>query len=186
MRCSVFIAVSLDGFIAREDGDIDWLERQPRGDEDYGYTEFFESIDAIVMGRGTFEKVMSFPEWPYKQKRLIVLSQSLKTLPIEYKTKAEVCAGPVQALVNDLSKAGHRRIYVDGGKTIQSFLSANLITDLIITRIPILLGRGIPLFGPVPTDIQLSHVATRSFSAGYVQSEYRTNLSASLRAPSTS
>ncbi len=170
MKASVFIATSLDGFIARQDGGLDWL---PADDcEPHGYDEFIASVDAIVIGRKTFETVLSFGDWPYGKKRVIVLSTRPSDLTAPSGAVCEFMAGPPHEIVAALAQLGLKHLYVDGGVTIQRFLEAGLIQHLTITRIPVLLGSGIPLFGPLPHDIRLQHVATRSFAHGMVQSEY--------------
>ena len=174
MKISVYIATSLDGFIARKDGDIDWLMSadDSEGQEDYGYKEFSDSVDCMVMGRNTLEKVMSFPEWPYEGQRVIILSNALKEVPSSLTGKIELCSGAVVELVERLEHEGCRRLYVDGGKTIQSFLNEGLITDITITTIPVLLGEGLPLFGKTKEDIKLKHITTKSYPSGFVQSTY--------------
>jgi dihydrofolate reductase len=169
-RASVFIATSLDGFIAREDGALDWL---PGDDvEDHGYHEFFASVDALVMGRKTFETVLGFGAWPYGPKQIIVLTSSPSAVVIPKGAVCEAMDGPPQEIVARLGERGMRHLYIDGGVTIQRFLEAGVIQRLIITRIPVLLGAGIPLFGPLSRDVRLKHVATRSYPSGLVQSEY--------------
>ena len=171
MKASVFIATSLDGYIARVDGGLDWL---PGGDvEDHGYNEFMASVDALVMGRKTFETVLSFPgEWPFGAKPVIVLSSTPSRIVAPKGAVCEAMAGTPHEIVARLAERGMRDVYVDGGVTIQRFLSAGLIQRLIVTRIPVLLGAGIPLFGSLPHDVRLEHVATRSYRGGLVQSEY--------------
>jgi len=170
----VFIAASLDGFIARLNGDIDWLINagDTNDPEDYGYGKFIATVDCIVLGRRSFEKVLSFPQWPYAGIRVVVISSTLNTIPEQAAGKAELSAGPVEALAAKLRAEGHDRIYIDGGKTVQSFLGAGLVTDMTITRIPILIGSGLPLFGELPGDIHLDHVETKAFRSGFVQSHY--------------
>lgn len=172
MKVSVFIAASLDGYIARSDGGLDWLEGPTDPDEDYGYTDFMATVDALVMGRLTFEKVATFPEWPYPGKRVIVLSRTLRTLPPAFGDLAELRRDLPVDLVEHLRREGCTRVYVDGGLTIQAFLDAGLLTDLTLTRIPVLLGGGIPLFGTLQRDVRLQHQATRAYPAGLVQSTY--------------
>lgn len=174
MRVSVYIATSLDGYIARSNGDIAWLERlgNPNDPEDYGYKEFMASVDCLVIGRNTFEKVLSFPRWPYENKRVIVITATLTEVPEQVKDKVELHAGDALGLVSKLKAEGYERIYVDGGKTIQSFLREHLITDITLTRVPILLGEGLPLFGPLASDVLLHHVKTEAFASGLVQSSY--------------
>lgn len=169
MRASVFIATSLDGFIARANGDIDWLPSG--GGEEHGYEAFIASVDALVIGRKTYETVLAFATWPYGQKPVFVLSTGTLA-PAPPGAVVEQMSGDPAEIVSRLSARGVRHIYVDGGITIQRFLQAGLIQRLIITRIPVLIGAGIPLFGAVLRDIVLSHVATRPYESGLVQSEY--------------
>lgn len=175
-KCSVFIATSLDGFIARENGNIDWLTEAnllvPPG-EDCGYGDFMANVDAVVMGRNTFEQVLSFGAWPYGSTPVVVLSQRGVALPAEIPPCVSVSSEMPGRLVARLTAQGAKKIYVDGGLTIQHFLAAGLIDDITITVIPVLLGAGKPLFGALPADIQLKHENTRSFDFGFVQSRYR-------------
>lgn len=175
VRCSVFIATSLDGFIARANGDIEWLsgDSSQGSGEDYGYQVFFDSIDTLVMGRATFEQVLNFGEWPYRGKSVVVLSRSRGQVPEHLTGMAEIMSGEPEELLQRLAERGTRHVYVDGGATIQCFLRAGLIDEMIITRIPILIGQGLPLFGRLVKDIHLEHIETRSFKSGLVQSRYR-------------
>jgi dihydrofolate reductase len=172
--CHVFIATSLDGFIARPAGDIGWLLARDTSDEDHGYTRFIEGIDAIVMGRGTYEKVLAFDAWPYEQP-VVVLSGSLEktSVPERLVGKVRILALSPEDTRATLSAEGCRRLYVDGGKLIQSFLRQGLIDDLVITVVPVLLGAGRPLFGALATDVSLAHEGTVSFPSGLVQTRYR-------------
>jgi dihydrofolate reductase len=170
MRASVFIATSLDGFIAREDGALDWLPTD--GGEPHGYDEFIATVDAIVIGRKTFETVLTFETWPYGTRPVVVLSTTPTALRAPGGANCDMMAGTPAQVVARLSARGFEHLYVDGGLTIQGFLEAGLIQRLIITRIPVLLGRGIPLFGPLSHDVPLEHVTTRSYPSGLVQSEY--------------
>jgi dihydrofolate reductase len=145
----VYIACSLDGYIAKPNGNIDWLLTIPNPkNDDYGFSEYMATIDGIIMGRNTFETVLGFPEWPY-QKPVFVLSTTLKTVPDIVKGKAEIVSGDIKRIVEDLKKRGFANIYIDGGKTIQSFLKVDLIDGMIITTISKILGEGISLFGNV-------------------------------------
>ena len=171
MKASVFIATSVDGFIARPDGALDWLPAG--GGEPHGYAEFIATVDAHVIGRKTFETVLAFDSWPYGEKLVVVLSRTLSALTAPAGARCELMAGTPQEIVSRLARLGLEHLYVDGGVTIQGFLGAGLIQRLIVTRVPVLLGSGIPLFGTLPGDIRLHHVATRSFPSGLVQSEYR-------------
>lgn len=172
---SVFIATSLDGFIAREDGSIDWLNDAngliPKG-EDCGYSAFMSTIDTIVMGRKSFEKVLSFGEWPYGKTPLVVLSRNKLDIPEALSQTVSWSAGTPKELTVRLAAAGAKRLYVDGGITIQRFLSAGLVKDLVLTVIPVLIGAGKPLFGPLQHDILLKHISTRTYDFGFVQSTY--------------
>jgi dihydrofolate reductase len=169
MTAAVFIGTSLDGFIAREDGSLDWL---PADGEPHGYEEFFASVEALVIGRKTYETVLGFDAWPYGTKPVVVLSRTLSKVTAPEGAVCELMAGTPEEILSRLDARGMKRLYVDGGVTIQAFLEAGLIQQLIITRVPVLLGSGIPLFGPLSRDIRLRHVATRSFPSGLVQSEY--------------
>jgi dihydrofolate reductase len=170
MKASVFIATSLDGFIARQDGALDWLPAN--GGEPHGYDEFMATVDAIVIGRKTFETVLSFGGWAYGKRPVVVLSTNPSALRAPAGAVCDMMTGTPPEIVGRLSARGMKHLYVDGGVTIQSFLEAGLIQRMIITRIPVLLGSGIPLFGPLSHDVRLQHVATQSFPSGMVQSEY--------------
>jgi dihydrofolate reductase len=171
MLASVFIGTSVDGFIARPDGALDFLP--PDGGEPHGYNEFFATVDALVIGRGTFETVLAFPEWPYGDKRVIVLSSRRLDLSKAPADLVEQMQGSPREIVSALEARGIRHIYVDGGVTIQRFLRDGLIQRLIVTRVPVLIGQGIPLFGSLPKDIRLEHVQTQSYPSGLVKTEYR-------------
>ncbi|WP_108879398.1 dihydrofolate reductase family protein [Anderseniella sp. Alg231-50] len=170
----VFIAISLDGFIARRDGNIDWLMKQQTSGEDHGYDAFMASVDGIIMGRGTFEKVLTFGDWSYP-KPVVVMSGTLNDadIPGDLRDKVQVSAlGPAE-IMRELADKGWARAYVDGGRVIQSFLQAGLISDMTLTHIPVLIGEGLPLFGKLDRDIDLEHLETRSFPSGLVSSTYR-------------
>jgi dihydrofolate reductase len=170
----VFIATSLDGFIARLDGSIDWLpglDSDPG--ENYGYDAFLASVDGLIMGRNSFEKILEFDEWPYP-KPVVVLSRSMDASAKrgDLAGKVEISTLDPRAIMERLAERGWKRIYVDGGKVIQSFLREGLIADMVITRVPVLLGEGLPLFGPLAGGIELKHLDTRSYPSGLVQSRY--------------
>lgn len=169
----VFIATSLDGYIARKNGDIEWLLQQDFPDENHGYENFINNIDAIIMGRGTFETVCGFMPWPYKQP-IVVLSSTLTQQPVPEHLvgKVRFSSQTPEQVMQILESEGCKRVYIDGGQVIQSFLKQGLIHDLIITKIPVLLGEGRPLFGPLPQDILLKHLNTQSFPSGLIQSHY--------------
>lgn len=170
MVLSVFVGTSLDGFIARPSGAFDFLKSG--GEGPHGYEEFIASIDTIVIGRGTFDVVVGMGPWFYGDKRVVVLSTRPINLSVVKDGKVEQMAGPPEQIVSQLAASGSKNIYVDGGITIQNFLRAGFINRVIITRVPVLIGEGIPLFGPVPHDIRLRHVRTQEFPGGAVQSEY--------------
>jgi dihydrofolate reductase len=171
MPVSVFVGTSVDGFIARPDGSLDFLP--PGGGEPHGYDEFMASVDAIVIGRKTFETVLDFEAWPYGEKRVVVLSSRPVDLSAVRGGIVEQMAGPPAEIVSRLGARGAHHLYVDGGATIQGFLRAGLVDRLVVTRVPVLIGAGIPLFGSLPHDVRLRHVGTRHFPSGLVQSEYR-------------
>ena len=169
----VYIAASLDGFIATRDGGVDWLTAIPDPEGvDYGYSEFIARIDALLMGRGTFEKLLTFGTWPY-EKPVFVLSSTLSALPAAVGERAKIVAGDLDTVVEDLRQRGYRNLWVDGGKLIQSFLRADRIDELIVTRVPILLGDGIPLFGPLDQPLDWTHLATETYTNGLVKSWFR-------------
>jgi len=176
MKASVYIAATLDGFIARKNGDLDWLpgsDGEPAaGDNDFGNKAFMDSVDVLIMGRNTYELVLSFGQWPYGSKRVVVLSNKLTRLSDKLPETVELRSCPAKELYNELQKSGASHLYIDGGKTIQGFLEADLINEIIITKVPILIGDGIPLFGPLSKDKRLKHLETLSFNNGFVQSKY--------------
>jgi dihydrofolate reductase len=167
---SIFIGTSLDGFIARPNGALDFLP--PDGGEPHGYNEFIASVDALVIGRNTFETVLAFPEWPYGKKRVVVLSSK----PLDFSKvrggAVEQMSGTPAEIIAKLAATGAHNLYVDGGITIQRFLRAGLVQRVVITRVPVLIGEGIPLFGSLPSDIKLHHVSTQHYPSGLVKSEY--------------
>jgi dihydrofolate reductase len=170
----VFIATSLDGFIARPDGSLDWLISRDAPDENHGYATFIAGMDCIVMGRGTFDAVRGFPEWPYTLP-VLVLSRRLADQSVPDDLQGKVAFAnltPHQAMAH-LADQGHRRAYIDGGQIVQSFLRAGLIETLTITTAPVLIGQGRPLFGTIPQDIPLIHEASTSWPSGLVQSRWR-------------
>jgi dihydrofolate reductase len=171
MKTTVYIGTSLDGFIARKNGDIDWLTQFANDEAIHAYEEFISRIDAIVIGRGTFEKVLTFPSWPYDRK-VFVLSNSIKQVPDELKEKVTLLStGPFKLLIY-LSGLGFSGIYIDGGRVIQDFLKEDLVDELIISKVPILIGNGIPLFGQLNTDLKFKHIQTQVQSNGLVRSYY--------------
>lgn len=183
MKCSVYIATSVDGFIAREDGSIDWLESSGNHDAemsenvDMGFTEFISSVDCLVMGRNTMEIISGMnltPEqWPYGNARIIVLSNTLNEPPENLKDKVEMYSGDLLELINSLEHEGCKHAYIDGGKTIQSFLNLKLINEMTLTRVPVLLGEGKPLFGKTTQDIKLEKSKATVFPNDFIQVHYK-------------
>ena len=171
MIVSVFIGTSVDGFIARRNGSYDFLPEG--GGEPHGYSEFMASVDALVIGRKTFEAVLALPAWPYGGKNVVVLSSKTVDFSGVRGNTIEQMAGSPAAIVATLAAKGAQHVYVDGGITIQRFLRDGLVQRLIITRVPVLIGEGIPLFGSLPQDVQLRHVATQQYKSGLVKSEYQ-------------
>ncbi len=174
-KCSVYIATSVDGFIAKPGGDIDWLHRPEYAASEMkglSYENFISTVDALVMGRKTFEKVLSFSSWPYEDTSVIVLSSRELFVPDHLQGKVSVRSGTPEQIVSQLASEGKGHLYIDGGITIQRFLEARLIHEITITQIPILLGEGIPLFGP--TGIEQSLCLTEAIASenGFVQVRY--------------
>lgn len=175
LKISVFIATSVDGFIARPDGDVAWLhegEPLPEG-EDAGYSDLFNAVDALVMGRSSFEKVLSFGFWPYEDKPVIVLSKTLTEIPSHLPDVVRVDPAEPRAFAENCLMRGYKHIYLDGGQVIRSFLREGLVTEMTITTIPILIGKGIPLFGDMGRDIRLKLKGSRSWENGFVQATYQ-------------
>ena len=171
MKGSVFIATSADGFIARKDGSLDWLE-VPEANEDYGFAGFMDSVDALVMGRNTYDAIAAMGEWPYGGKPVIVMTSRPLQIPEALTGVVEASALAPLEVADELDRRGTHHVYVDGGRTIQSFLDAGLVGRMTITTIPVLLGEGIPLFGAVDGDVRLRHVDTVSYTNGLVQTTY--------------
>lgn len=182
MRCSVYIATSADGYIAAIDGDIEWLHTAGNSSadmgplQDMGFSAFLNSVDCIIMGRNTIEVIsrmnLTAEEWPYGNLPVIVLSTTLKTIPT-LPGKVEIFSGEISRLITDLESRGLRHAYVDGGATITSFLNLKLIDEMTITRVPLLLGDGIPLFGRLTAPITLTNAEAVSFPNDFVQVKYR-------------
>jgi dihydrofolate reductase len=169
LRTSVFVGVGVDGFLARPNDDLDFLDPF---EEPHGFEEFFATVDALVIGRKTFDKIRTFDAWPYGEKRVVVLSSR----PIDFSAirggMVEQMGGEPAEILARLAASGVQHVYVDGGITVQGFLRAGQIQRLTITRVPVLIGEGIPLFGSLPGDMRLRHIATRTYASGLVQSEY--------------
>ncbi|TKF21792.1 dihydrofolate reductase [Vibrio genomosp. F6] len=187
MKCSVYIATSLDGFIAKNDGSVDWLHtagnpNADMGDQaDMGFAKFMASVDCLIMGRKCMEMISSMdltPEqWPYGDTRIIVLSNTIKQAPDNMKQYVEMYSGDLNALISKLESEGHHHAYVDGGNTIQAFLNKQLINEITITRAPLLLGEGIPLFGETANVIKLEQAQATAFANDFIQVKYSVNYS---------
>ncbi len=175
IKCSAYMGMSVDGFIARSDGDIEWLGRPEFTSPDnlgLDYLSFMSTVDALVMGRNSFEKVVAFPDWPYEDHLVVVLSTKELKIPKHLVGKVKLERGSPAEIVDRLESEGLRHLYIDGGVTVQQFLQAKLISEITITYLPILLGDGISLFGSIGTELALKHVETTVSSNGMVQSRY--------------
>ena len=185
MKCSVYIATSVDGFIAKNDGSVDWLHsagnsEAEMGDQaDMGMAEYMASVDSMVMGRKCMEMISSMnltPEqWPYGDTRIVVLSNTLKEAPENMKGKVEMYSGDLNALITQLEADGHKHAYIDGGTTIQAFINLDLINEMTITRAPILLGEGISLFGKTAKNIKLEKTQATAFANDFIQEKFVVN-----------
>ena len=171
MKTSVFVGMSVDGFIARTNGDFDFLTANGGG-EPHGYNEFIATVDVIVIGRNTFEKVLTLGPWFYGKKRVVVLSSRPIDLSVVKDGNVEQMSGSPAEIVAKLEKSGAKHAYIDGGVTVQRFLRAGLIQHITLNRVPVLIGEGIPLFGSLPSDVRLQHIATQTYRGGLVKSEY--------------
>ncbi len=174
IKVSVFMAKSLDGYIARPDGDVAWLhagDPLPDGD-DAGYAAFFTSVDVLVMGRGSFEKVLTFEPWSYGTKPVVVMSRTLTDVPEALRDTVRVDDAAPRDLLDSLAQRGFKHVYLDGGRVIQSFLREGLVDEMTLTTIPILIGKGIPLFGDIGRDVRLKHLRTHTWDNGMVQTTY--------------
>lgn len=165
------MATSLDGFVAGPNDELDWLASVERPGEDYGYAAFMSTVDVLVMGRRSYEVVLGFPEWRYTGKRVVVLSSTLRDG--DMRNGAELSRATPAELVAALREAGMKRAYVDGAAVVRSFLTAGLVDDLTLSTIPVVLGKGIPLFGDALPRRELVLEESRSFPSGLVQSRYR-------------
>ncbi len=167
-QISIYIAMSIDGYIARKNGGLDWLEYGHTGDEDYGFKKFINSVDALVLGRNTYEVVSGFDKWPYEGKKVIVLSNSLNTV----RNEAELYCGHLTELVSLLHSEGIKRVWVDGGITVSRFLEAGLVDDITISVIAMVLGSGIPLFSTMNREHKCRLISNQSYPSGLVQLKY--------------
>lgn len=171
---SVFIAKSIDGYIADKNGGIDWLNSIPNpGNDDMGYLEFNSKIDALVMGRTTFETVLGFDvDWPY-DKPVFILSNKLKEIPKSHQRKAFLIKGTLTEILNQIHEKGFNRLYIDGGTTISNFLKEDLIDEMVLTTIPILLGGGSSLFSELPNELKFELIGTKTYLNQITQNHYK-------------
>ncbi|MCH9621705.1 MAG: putative protein YyaP [Chlamydiia bacterium] len=165
----IYIACSIDGFIARQDGSIDWLEEGHTGNEDYGFKKFMKSVDAVIMGKNTYEVISKFDEWPYPDKKVIVLSSSLNKI----RKEAKVYNKQLDNLLNTLHTEGINHVWVDGGITLSKFINDGLIDEITITKIPVILGSGIPLFNSIKKEQRIDLINAQSYPSGLVQLKYK-------------
>lgn len=179
MKISVYIATSVDGFIAREPGDprgpLDWLEPMQGAGADYGYAAFMASVDGLVMGRATYDVVRGFGAWPFEGKRVFVLTHAdpASVVPVADETFVSVPAGGLSGWVGSLAAAGLTHLYVDGGAVIRQFFAERLVTDLTLSVVPVLLGAGVRLFGPPWAGATLTLVESTAYPTGLVQTWWR-------------
>lgn len=183
MRCSVFIATSVDGYIASKDGGVDWLASA--GDQsadmsinpDLGFNQFISTVDCMIMGRKCMEVIaamnLTAQQWPYGELPIYVLSKSVTSAPASMHGKVRIHAGDIPSLLNKLTEQGLQHAYVDGGATITSFINLQLINEMTITKAPILLGDGIPLFGKLTKHITLKNAQASSYPNGFIQEKYQ-------------
>lgn len=176
LKSSVFIATSLDGYISREDGSLDWLDnimKKVPQDEDCGYLSFLDSVDVLAIGKTSFEKVLSFGQWPYREKPVYVLTDQTFDISDELKNDVYISSESPEELYERLSKEGFNHLYIDGGVSIQRFLAAGLINDITIITVPLIIGKGQSLFGGLGRDVSLKHIATESYDFGFTKSSYQ-------------
>jgi dihydrofolate reductase len=179
MRCSAFIATSVDGYIATKSGDVDWLETAGKSSADMGFNSYIASVDCIIMGRKTMEKLSSFnlaPEhWPYGDIPIFVLSNTCKEAPDNLNEKVEMYSGEISQLIARIKNEGYQHAYIDGGATITSFINLQFLDDMTITYVPILLGGGVSLFGEIHNHIKLEKTQADVFPNDCVQIKYEVN-----------
>jgi dihydrofolate reductase len=167
-KISIYIATSIDGYIARIDGSLDWLDRVGGFDEDYGFQKLLNNIDAVILGRHTYEVAASVIDWPYKGKRIVVLSNSLKTV----RKEAELFQGDLTQLISQLYSEGIKHIWIDGGATISQFLDLQMVDSMTLSVIPVILGAGIPLFRAIGKELSCRLISSQSYPSGLVQLNY--------------
>ncbi|OGR78156.1 MAG: hypothetical protein A2X32_02005 [Elusimicrobia bacterium GWC2_64_44] len=164
----VFVGASLDGYIADGNNGLAWLDGVNASGEDYGYDAFLASVDAVLLGRNTYELTRKFPDWPYKDRKVYVLTHR----PLEPVKQERAVSGELRPILEDLAGEGARRVYLDGGRAIQAGLKAGLVTGLTVSVVPVLLGGGVPLFGAFGRTLALKNTAARRFNSGLVRLDY--------------
>ncbi|EWH08818.1 dihydrofolate reductase [Catenovulum agarivorans DS-2] len=182
MKCSVYIATSADGYIATLNGDVSWLHKagdskaDMSNNSDMGFNNFISSVDCMIMGRKCMEAISSFnlsPEqWPYGNIKIYVLSKTLTAPPANLQHRVEIFTGEIASLIEQLEQQGFKHAYIDGGATITSFLQLKLINEMTITKAPIILGEGIPLFGNLDNPVKLVEAKAVTFPNDFVQIKY--------------
>jgi len=182
MKCSVYIATSADGYIATTDGGVDWLHSagDPNADmsknPDMGFNRFIASVDCMIMGRKCMQAISSFnltdEQWPYPETKIYVLSHSIIKPPPNLTGKVEMYSGDITELMQQLEASGHKHAYIDGGATITAFINLQLINEMIITKAPVILGKGIPLFGEINTRVNLINSEAVAFPNDFIQIKY--------------
>ena len=184
MKCSVYIATSADGYIATPDGGVDWLHtagnlEADMGSEDMGFQSFMDSVDCMIMGRKCMEMISSMnltpKQWVYGDMRIVVLSNTVKEPPENLRGKVEMYSGDIQDLIVKLESSGFKHAYIDGGSTITSFINLKLINEMTITKAPVLLGEGIPLFGKINKSVKLENAKASAFPNDFIQIKYSVN-----------
>lgn len=185
MKCSVYIATSADGYIANADGSVAWLhtagdlEANMESNPDMGFARFINSVDCMIMGRKCMDTISDMnltpDQWPYRDIHIVVLSNSITEPPENLRDKVEMFSGEIRDLVTDLEHKGLKHAYIDGGATITNFLNLQLINEMTITKAPVLLGEGIPLFGKIHSSIRLENSQASAFPNNFIQVKYRVN-----------
>jgi dihydrofolate reductase len=184
MKCSVYIATSADGYIATPDGSVDWLHtagnlEADMGSEDMGFQSFMDSVDCMIMGRKCMEMISSMnltsEQWVYGDVRIVVLSNTVREPPENLRGKVEIYSGDIQDLIFELEGSGFKHAYIDGGSTITSFINLKLIDEMTITKAPVLLGEGIPLFGKINQSVKLENAKAAAFPNEFIQVKYSVN-----------
>lgn len=170
----VFMASSLDGFVARQDNSLDWLMKYGVDENDHSFEEFTKNIDVLVMGSGTFKTVLGFEQWPYKMPVYVLSSRLTQDdIPQSLQKQVTIKALNPKELMKFLYEKGLKKAYIDGGKLVQSFINDGLIKEITLTQIPILIGKGKRLFGELDKDIDLELINSKPMKFGFIQNHYK-------------